>query len=77
MPWVVAVVAAAALPVRNALLLAVDRKIEASVEGVVLRDTVHVQRAVGAVGRSEEAGVGGVQEPVPVPEWERKQGGLN
>lgn len=78
MPWVVAVVVvAAALPVTNALLLAVDRKTEAFVEGVGLRDMVHVQRAVGAVGRSEEAGEGGAQEPLPVPEWKLKQGGLN
>jgi hypothetical protein len=55
----------------------VDRKIGAFVEEVGLHDTVHVQWVVGAVGRSEVAGVGGVQVPVPVLEWEREQGGLN
>lgn len=54
-----------------------DRKIGAFVEGVGLHDMVHVQWIVGAVGRSEVAGVGVVQVPVLVPEWERKQGGLN
>jgi hypothetical protein len=63
------------------------RKTEVSVEGVGLHDMVDVRRAVEAVGRSGEAGVGAVQVQVqvrvrvrvrePVSEWGRKQGGLN
>jgi len=41
-----------------------SKKTEAFAEGVGLHDTVDVRRAVGAVGRSAEAGVGAV--PVPV-----------
>lgn len=60
----------------NAWPLVVGRKTEAF-EGVGPHDTVHVQRAVGVVGRSAGAGVGAVQVQEPEPEWERKQSGLN
>ena len=54
------------------------RRTEVFVEGVGLRDTMDVRRAVGAVGRLVEAGVGVVPVPVPpVSGWGREQGGLD
>lgn len=55
----------------------VDRTIEAFVEGVGLHDMADERRAVEAVGRLVEAGVGVIQVRELVSTRERKQGGLN
>jgi hypothetical protein len=73
MAWVVAVVAVAVARVKNASTFVMGRKTEVFVEGAGLHDMVDVQRAVGVVGRSLEAGVGAVR----VSECGQKQGGLN
>jgi hypothetical protein len=67
MAWVVAVVAVAVVRVKNALTLVMGRKTEVFVEGVGLHDMVDVRRAVEAVGRSAEAGVGAVRVWVREP----------
>ena len=78
MTWVVAVVVAV-VRVKNAWTSVMGRKTEVVVEGVGLHDTVDVRQAVGAVGRSGEAGVGGmlVLVLVSVSVSGRRQGGLD